>query len=176
MKECYGVVIGTVKEVDSKRGQVKVDFPWLTPPQRSDWAPIAGPMSGKNRGIFFMPEIDDEVLVAFEHGAFDHPFVVGFLWNGVDTSPESTPKNRVILTPGGHTLRFEDADGQKKVVLKSNSGHEIVLDDGPAGQKITLRTAGVPSQSIVLDDVAKSIQLSGGYRTLRLMNGQVQIL
>ena len=46
-------------------------------------------MAGKERGYWFMPEVDDEAIVAFEHGDFDHPFVVGFLHNGVDTPPDS---------------------------------------------------------------------------------------
>ena len=56
---------------------------------RSAWAPVAAPLAGKKRGAFFMPELGDEVLVAFEHGDFDHPFIIGFLWNGVDTPPET---------------------------------------------------------------------------------------
>ena len=152
MKEYGGVVVGIVKEVDAAKGQVKVDFPWMTPAQRSHWAPIAGPMSGKKRGFYFMPEIDDEVVVAFEHGQFDHPLVIGFVWNGEDNAPEATAKNRIILTPGGHTLRFEDADGQKKVILRSSSGQEIILDDKD-----------------------QSIQMQGGGRILALRNGQVQI-
>jgi uncharacterized protein involved in type VI secretion and phage assembly len=96
-------------------------------------------LAGKGRGAFFMPEVDDEVLVAFEHGDFDHPFIVGFLWNGVDQPPETTNKNRIIKTPGGHQLRFED-DGAKKILVKSNGGLEIVLDDG--GDFIELRGGG----------------------------------
>ena len=112
MKDYSGVVVGIVKKIDATLGCIKVDFPWMKPAQRSHWAPIASLMGGKKRGAFFMPEIDDEVLLAFEHGDFDHPYVVGFLWNGADPSPETSPKNRVIVTPGGHTLRFEDSDGE----------------------------------------------------------------
>src|SRR5262249_18783872 len=105
---------------------------------RSWWAPVAAPLAGKNRGAFFMPEVDDEVLVAFEHGDFDHPFIIGFLWNGDDTPPETTNKNKIIKTPGGHQLRFEDKDGEKKIIIKSDGGHEIeLLDTPPASVKIT---------------------------------------
>jgi len=114
---------------------------------------VAAPLAGKQRGVFFMPEIDDEVLVAFEHGSFDHPYIIGFLWNGVDTPPESNPDNRVVVTPGGHTLRFEDGDGGKKVILKSSSGQTITLDDSDG-----------------------SITLEGGQRMLKMSNGVVQIL
>lgn len=151
MKRMDGVVVGIVKEIDAKGGRLRVAYPWMKSSLRSGWAPVASIMAGKGRGAFFMPEIDDEVLVAFEHGDFDHPFVVGFLWNGVDQPPETTSKNRIIKTPGGHELRFED-DGAKKIHIKSNGGLEIVLDD--AGELI---------------------ELHGGGRKITMKNGQVQI-
>ena len=97
MRRVAGVAIGIVTSVNDPegRGRVRLNFPWLDL-NSSDWAPVAAPMAGSKRGVFFMPEVDDEVLVAFEHGDFDHPFVVGFLWNGVDKPPETDRKNRVI--------------------------------------------------------------------------------
>jgi uncharacterized protein involved in type VI secretion and phage assembly len=154
MKQLPGVVTAIVKSVNDPDGQgrIEVQFPWLSDSLRSSWAPVAAPLAGKQRGVFFMPEIDDEVLVAFEHGDFDHPFIVGFLWNGVDTPPETTNKNRIIKTPGGHELRFEDTDGAKKIILKSSSGQTITLDDSDG-----------------------SITLEGGQRILKMSNGLVQI-
>jgi uncharacterized protein involved in type VI secretion and phage assembly len=153
MKQYPGVVTAIVKSLNDPDGQgrIEVQFPWLSDSLRSSWAPVAAPLAGKQRGVFFMPEIDDEVLVAFEHGSFDHPFIVGYLWNGVDTPPESDPENRVVVTPGGHTLRFEDGDG-KKIILKSSSGQKITLDDAEG-----------------------SITLEGGQRILKMSNGLVQI-
>jgi uncharacterized protein involved in type VI secretion and phage assembly len=170
-----GVVVALVRSVDDPDGQgrIQLEFPWLSESQRSAWAPVATPLTGKARGMYFMPEVADEALVAFEHGDFDHPFVVGFLWNGVDTPPEATNQNRVILTPGGHTLRLEDTEGSRRIVLRSSSGHEITLDDSPAGQTITVQTAG--GQSLVLDDKDQSIQLQGGDRILAMRGGQVMI-
>src|SRR5262245_23473098 len=135
-----GVVIGIVRSVDDPEGEgrLQLEFPWMPDSVVSAWAPIAAPMSGKSRGVFLSPEVDDEVLVAFEHGNFDHPFVVGFLWNGVDQPPEIDRTNRVIVTPGGHTIRFEDGSSRKRVVIKSNGGHQIVLDDGPGAQQIEI--------------------------------------
>ena len=74
-----GIAIGRVKEIDASQPAVKLEFPWLDECYRSDWAPIAMPMSGGQRGAYFMPELEDEVLVAFDHGDFDSPYVVGFL-------------------------------------------------------------------------------------------------
>ena len=155
MKQYPGVVTAIVKSLNDPEGQgrIELQFPWLSESLRSSWAPVATPLAGKQRGVFFMPAIDDEVLVAFEHGRFEHPYIVGYLWNGVDTPPESNPDNRVVVTPGGHTLRFEDGDGGKKVILKSSSGQTITLDDSDG-----------------------SITLEGGQRMLKMSNGVVQIL
>jgi uncharacterized protein involved in type VI secretion and phage assembly len=175
MRRYPGVVIGIVKSLDDpkKEGRIQVEFPWLAEGQRSAWSPVATPLAGNSRGMFFMPELEDEVLLSFEHGDFNHPFVVGFLWNGTDLPPESDNKNRIILTPGGHMLRFEDGNNTKKIAIKSSNGHEIILDDTSTGQKITLKTKG--SQIVVLDDTDQSIQLQGGGRILALRGGQVRI-
>ncbi|MEJ2366105.1 MAG: phage baseplate assembly protein V, partial [Deltaproteobacteria bacterium] len=91
----YGVVVGIVRDIKDPEnlGRVKVDFPWLGEAAeavsiKSDddrahsfWARIAVLMAGKERGTYFIPEVDDEVLVAFEHGDMDRPFIVGGLWN-----------------------------------------------------------------------------------------------
>jgi uncharacterized protein involved in type VI secretion and phage assembly len=109
-------------------------------------------MAGPSRGQFYSPEVGDEALVAFEHGDFDHPFVVGFLWNGVDQPPESDRKKRVIV---------------------SVSGHRITLDDSPGGEKIEIKSSS--GQTITIDDSQQSIELHGGGRILALKSGQVQI-
>ncbi|MGH7844135.1 MAG: phage baseplate assembly protein V [Candidatus Binatia bacterium] len=153
MKHVPGVVTAIVKNLADPEGQgrIEVQFPWLSDSLRSFWAPVAAPLAGKQRGMFFMPELDDEVLVAFDHGDFDHPYIVGYLWNGVDTPPESDLKNRVLVTPGGHTLRFEDRDGAKKVILKSSNGHEIVLDD--AGTTVLVQLKGGGSINMTQDSL-----------------------
>lgn len=175
MKRISGVAIGIVRSLqdDSGQGRLELEFPHLPGSPKSSLAPVAAALAGKNRGAFFMPEVNDEVLVSFEQGDINHPYIVGFLWNGVDTPPESDPKNRIILTPGGHTLRFQDGDSNKQVILQSSSGHKITLDDTSSGQTVTVETKG--SQSMTLNDVQKSITLSGGGRTLTMSNGMVQI-
>lgn len=169
-----GVVVGIVTNLNDPRGEgrILVRFPWMAGEQESAWAPLAVPLAGPQRGAFVLPELQDEALVAFDRGDFNHPYVIGFLWNGVDTPPESDPKNRVILTPGGHTLRFEDGDS-KKVILRTNAGHELLLDDSAAGNMIRVKTAG--QLTLTLDDKDQSIQMQGGGRILALRGGQVQI-
>jgi uncharacterized protein involved in type VI secretion and phage assembly len=174
MKRYPGVVTGIVKNLNDPDGQgrIELQFPWLSDSVRSAWAPVASALAGKERGAFFMPEIDDEVLVAFEHGDINHPFIVGFLWNGVDTPPETTNQNRVIKTPGGHQLRFEDTDGSKKVVLKSNGGHHVEIDD--AAETITIKTNS-GNQFIVLDDASNSVTVRGGGRRVDMAGGRIEM-
>ena len=88
----YGVVIGVVTNNHDPRslGRIKVKFPWLSADNESNWARVASLMAGKGRGALFLPEVDDEVLVMFEHGYMEHPYVVGALWNGKDTPPKPT--------------------------------------------------------------------------------------
>src|SRR4051794_19466683 len=103
-----GVVIGIVKDLDDplKEGRIRLQYPWMSETELSGWAPIARGLAGKNRGFYFMPELEDEALVAFEQGCFDHPFVVGFLHNGVDLPPDDgiDAKVRRLKTVSGHVL------------------------------------------------------------------------
>jgi uncharacterized protein involved in type VI secretion and phage assembly len=174
MRRVAGVAIGIVTSVNDPHGlgRVQLKFPWMDL-NDSSWAPVAAPMAGSKRGAFLMPEVDDEVLVSFELGDFNHPFVVGFLWNGVDKPPETDPKNRVLLTPGGHTIRLEDGTN-KKLIVRSSSGHEIALDDSAAGQQLSIKTKG--GLTLTMDDKQSSIRMQGGGRILAMQGGLVQIL
>src|SRR5918992_2029407 len=146
----YGVVIAIVKDIKDPQnlGRVKVDFPWLAEdadavsiPSEEDrahsfWARIATVMAGNGRGAYFVPEVGDEVLVAFEHGDIDRPFVLGGLWNVDDAPPESMDsagKNHIrsIRTRSGHIIAFDDnTEEQKaKVTIQSQGGHQLLLDD-----------------------------------------------
>lgn len=117
---------------DAKRGRVKVRYPWHSRPTQSYWARIVTPMAGKDRGMYFLPEVDDEVLVAFERGDMRFPYIVGSLWNGADQAPQTNTdgKNdiRQIRTRKGHKLTFND--GQKGLVqLELNDGKKLAIDD-----------------------------------------------
>ena len=173
MRHQPGVLNGIVKAIDTQ-GRLLVEFQSMPDAPHSAWAPVAIPMAGNARGMFFMPEIDDEVLVAFLYGKFDQPFVIGALWNGVDVPPETDPKTRTIKTFSGHLVQFVDGDGKQKITIRSSSGHEIVLDDSPGGQLVGITTNG--RLSLVMDDKAGgSIQLSGGGRVLTMRAGTIQI-
>lgn len=144
----YGVVIAVVtnNKDDSGHYRVKVRFPWLPngEQEESDWCRIATPMAGNARGFFVLPEVGDEVLVAFEHGDIARPYVVGALWNGKDKEPydNKSGKNniRAFTSRSGHVLEFcDDKEAKKeKITIKSASGARVVIDDSDGGKKIEI--------------------------------------
>jgi uncharacterized protein involved in type VI secretion and phage assembly len=143
VKQIKGVATGTVIDIDAAGAKVKVAFNWIDPGQSSYWAPIAAPMSGKGRGTYFMPEIGDEALIAFEHGDFDHPFVVGFLWNGVDSPPSTEQHLRLIHSVNGHEIGIYDPDvttGGDKGFIRIQDAHGNVIELG--NRHITIRGTG----------------------------------
>jgi uncharacterized protein involved in type VI secretion and phage assembly len=127
-----GVAIGIVTAVQP--GQVKLNFPWLPQPHETDWVRIATMMGGPNAGSFFMPDVQDEVLVAFEHGDTQNPHVLGFFWNGQDQPPATDVRERTLVSKNGHRIRFLDAtpDGLSKgaLVLEDASGNRVTISDG----------------------------------------------
>lgn len=132
----YGVVLGKVISVDDPQGEgrVKVSFPWMGGDPIGYWAPVATLMSGGGRGSWFMPEIDDEVLVAFEHGEVNHPYIIGFLHNGEHRPPETDPKVRVIRSVNGHQISLRDpaitAGDTGGILIEDAHGNWIELANG----------------------------------------------
>jgi len=142
----YGVQIGLVTDLRDPDGQgrVKVRLPWSPDPSGAAyeaWARLATLMGGNNRGTWFVPDKDDEVLVAFEGGDPRAPYVLGGLWNGRDKPPESMDSSgrnatKVIRSRNGVKLTLDDTDGQEKFVVETPGGQRISLTDSPAGVEI----------------------------------------
>lgn len=146
-QKVYGIVIAQV--VDNKdpetRGRIKIKFPWMKTKAGTAWARIATLMAGGERGIVFYPEVDDEVLVAFEHGNVNYPYIIGALWNGKDKPPEknSDGKNNVkmIKTRSGHTIKIDDTDGSEKIeIIDKTEGNKICIDS--SSNKISIECGG----------------------------------
>jgi uncharacterized protein involved in type VI secretion and phage assembly len=140
----HGVVVGVVTNNQDPEGmgRVKVKFPWLSDQDESHWARVAAPMAGKERGFYFLPEVEDEVLVAFEHGDARFPYVIGALWNGKDAPPAKNDdgKNniRVIKSRSGHIIRLTDEDGKEKIeIIDKSEKNSIVLDTAKNTMTIT---------------------------------------
>src|SRR5438552_656128 len=131
----YGVMVGVVTNNQDPEGlgRVKVRFPWFSNEDESNWARVAAPMAGKERGFYFLPEVEDEVLVAFEHGDVRFPYVVGSLWNGKDAPPASNGdgKNnvRVIKSRSGHVVRLTDEDGKEMIEIVDKSAKNSIRID-----------------------------------------------
>ncbi|MFV1950659.1 MAG: phage baseplate assembly protein V [Nitrospinota bacterium] len=139
----YGVVVGIVtnNKDDDGLGRVKVKIPRISGEDESHWARVTAFMAGKERGAFFLPEVDDEVLVVFEHGDINMPYVIGSLWNGVDTPPgtNSDGENniRVIKSRSGHIIRLDDKDGEEKIEIIDKSEKNFISID-TKDNKITI--------------------------------------
>ncbi len=139
----YGVVVGVVTNNQDPEvlHRVKVKFPWLGDNIESNWARVASPMAGGNRGVYFLPETGDEVLVAFEHGSIDHPYIIGSLWNGKDSAPESNAdgenNTRTIRSRSGHVLRFNDSSDAETIEIIDKSGKNRIHID-TANNSITI--------------------------------------
>lgn len=130
----YEPVIGIVTDNKdpSKLGRVRVKFPVLSTTDETWWAPIIMLGAGKNRGWFFIPEPNDEVLVMFEQGDINRPLVVGALWNGKDKAPDKNPggnPRRVIKSRAGSRIIFDD--DQNKLIIEDGTGKgRITFDSG----------------------------------------------
>ena len=190
VEKTVGVVCGVVtnNQDPDKLARIKITFPWLSDDNETDWVRMTTLMAGPQQGSFFLPEVGDEVLVAFEHGDMNHPYVIGVLWNGESKPPEdnSNGKNNIrkiksrsgheivfddnaeekkekleIKTNAGHMIVLDDASGKEKIEVSSKSGHKIVMDDAPGGEKIEIADKS-GNNKIVIDTVKKAIAVESG--------------
>jgi uncharacterized protein involved in type VI secretion and phage assembly len=142
----YGVFAAIVTDISDPDGQgrVKIKLPWS--PDNADegydvWARLATLMGGNNRGSWFIPDVEDEVLVAFEAGDPRRPYVVGGLWNGSDTPPESMDSSgnnykKVLRSRNGVKVTLDDENGQENFIVETPGGQKLTLKDGSAEIKI----------------------------------------
>jgi uncharacterized protein involved in type VI secretion and phage assembly len=175
------VALVTDNEDPDGQGRVKVRLPWSpdSDGQRYEaWARLATLMAGAGRGTWFVPDVADEVLVAFEAGDPRRPFVVGALWNGSDDPPEAmSPGNpkRTILTGKGVRVTLDDTDGQVSLLLETPGGQQVQLTDTPAG--VTIQDANGNSVTTGPDGVTVSAaaQVSIKASTVEVNAGMVTV-
>ncbi len=131
----YGVEVGIVtnNKDDQKLGRVKVMFPRLPNTPESDWIRVAEPIAGPDRGFYWIPEVQDEVLVAFERGESSRGYVIGCLWSAKDKPPKAAPNDknniRQIKSRTGHTITLDDTKGAEKIVIADKSGKRTLTWD-----------------------------------------------
>ncbi|MBN1285170.1 MAG: VgrG-related protein [Anaerolineae bacterium] len=130
-------IVTNIKDAEKDLYRVKLKFPWIDDTLESNWARIAALGAGAQRGIYWLPEVNDEVLVAFEHGDFNRPYVIGGLWNGKDKPPEAIgagekdgkSNTRTIKTRAGHLIRFTDDDAKPTIeIIDSEQATTITLN------------------------------------------------
>ena len=169
----YGVtsaIVTTTKDPEAL-GRVKVKYLTLGENAEGNWARVASPMTGKDMGIYFLPDVGDEVLVAFEHGDMRFPYVIGSLWNGKNKPPVKNDdgKNdfRIIKSRSGHVVRLSDEDGKEVIEIVDKSGKNSITID-TAKNMITVTsdrdvTISAPNGAIRLD--AQKIEIKSSANT-----------
>jgi uncharacterized protein involved in type VI secretion and phage assembly len=162
----YGVIPAIVTNIKDpeKRGRIKVCYKQHGEDNESDWIRMISFMAGKNRGAFFLPDVGDEVLVAFHHGDINSPYVLGALWSTEDVPPEKNEdgKNniKIIRSRSGHKIIICDDHEKKKerVEIITKAGHQLVLDDENGKEKIIVKDK-TGSNKMIIDSVKKAINI-----------------
>ncbi|PCR92241.1 phage baseplate assembly protein V [Natrinema ejinorense] len=158
-----GVAVGIVTDNEDPKdlGRVKLRFPWRDADDESHWARIATEMAGAEYGTYFLPEIDDEVLVAFENGDIHKPFVIGSLWNGKQKPPRKNGDGnndvREVRSRSDHVIAFDDAD-DGSITIRTTGGNEIVIDDSGSSETIRIRDDS-NDNSITLDSTGGTVAI-----------------
>jgi uncharacterized protein involved in type VI secretion and phage assembly len=162
---------------------VKIALPWAPDAggaRYEAWARLATLMGGSNRGSWFVPDVNDEVLVVFESGDPRRPYVIGGLWNGSDKPPESMDGGgnnykKVLRSRNGVKLTLDDQDGQEKFVCETPGGQKVTLKDGPGsveivdsnGNSVKLESAGITvTASAKVTVNASQVAISAGMVTV----------
>jgi uncharacterized protein involved in type VI secretion and phage assembly len=178
----YPALVSDIKDPDNQ-GRVKVTLPWAPDSGGSRyeaWARLATLMGGNNRGSWFIPDVNDEVLVIFEAGDPRRPYVVGSLWNGSDTPPESMDGSgnnnlKVLRSRNGVKITLDDSSGQEKLTLETPGGQKVTLKDGPGsveiadsnGNSIKLESSGITlTASAKVTINASQVAVSAGMVTV----------
>lgn len=178
----HTAIVVDIRDPDNQ-GRVKVKFPWAADTGSAPceaWARMATLMAGPDRGTWFAPDPDDEVLVAFEGGDPRRPHVLGMLWNGKDAPPVSMDgagrnEKKSIVSRNGVKVTLEDKEGQESLVLETPGGQKMTLKDGPGsveivdsnGNSIKLQTSGITIESAGrLSISASQISMSAGMVTV----------
>jgi uncharacterized protein involved in type VI secretion and phage assembly len=146
-----GVVPAMVTNVEDPDGlcRIKVKYPWIDDSIESDWIRIASPMAGPERGMLYIPEVNDEVLVGFEHGDPHRAYMMGALWNGSDKPALPTSEavsggvinKRIIKTRSGHVIILDDTDGAEQIIIRDKTeSNEMIIDS--AENSMTINVEG----------------------------------
>jgi phage baseplate assembly protein gpV len=149
----YGVTVGKVINLldPLTLGRVQVQLPSIDSLDLSPWARIAQPMAGILHGTYFIPNLNDEVLVAFEQGDVNAPYIIGSLWNAMAPPPLQSPipQIRAIRTLAGNQVVFTEAPPSVTIQTAPTPPATLPLPPSPAGphHTVMLSPAGVQIMS-----------------------------
>jgi len=178
----YPALVSDIKDPDNM-GRVKVTLP-CSPDTGNGryeaWARVATLMGGNNRGSWFVPDTNDEVLIGFEAGDPRRPYVVGGLWNGTDAPPESMDGSgnnykKVLCSRNGVKITLDDSDGRESLVLETPAGQKATFKDGPGsveivdsnGNSVKLESSGITvNASATVTINASTMKISAGMLTV----------
>jgi phage protein D len=171
-----GVVVGLVTDNadPQSQGRVKLQFPALDASYVSHWARVAAPGNGKDRGTVWTPEVNDEVLVAFENGDRERPYVLGGLWNGQDVPPAIELDNgklngRKFVSRDGNEVYLWDKSGDSSLGMKTK-GDEVVFHLSRTDKELN----GTSQGKIILT-ATSDIEISATGKVLISGDGGVEI-
>jgi len=180
----YGVVVGIVTNAKDPEdlARVKVKYPTISNDLESNWIRLVSPMAGPDRGFEFIPEVNDEVLVAFEYNDFNKPYILGALWNGTDKPPATSKdavndkgvNKRIMKTRSGHTITLDDTEKKEQISIVSKSGHTITLDDTDGKEKISTIDK-TKKNSIVIDSAENTLTLQFQGDIIMNAEGKLQL-
>jgi uncharacterized protein involved in type VI secretion and phage assembly len=195
MKEHSGVYSAIVVDnVDpANSGRVKVRLPQVLVAGEGGheaWARIVTLMAGAKRGTWFIPDVGDEVVVAFEHGDLNCPYVLGGLWNSANPPPETMDANnnkKLVRSRNGVQITLDDQGGRESIIIETPGGQKLTLEDGfgavvltdSNGNSVELRTNGITvnaASTVILN--ASTVEINAGVvsvnATISKFSGVVQ--
>jgi uncharacterized protein involved in type VI secretion and phage assembly len=156
-------------------GRVRVRYPWQDAEERTGWARVVAPYAGNARGLGLLPEVGDEVLVAFEQGDFRRPYVLGGLYNGVDTpkpgdvdlvdSGSGQVNRRSVVSRRGHRIDLLDQQGRKDGITLATGDGKLTVAMDATGTKVTVHSDGTVTieakQGVTIDAGAGNVTMKG---------------
>ena len=172
-----GVVVGIVLDNKDPQGlgRIRVRLPGLSDDDVGHWARVAVLMAGKERGTFFLPEIEDEVLVAFENGDQRKPIVIGALWGSTQKPPESKPERTLVRTKHGATVILDDGTGSVEVSDLHGNVVKLAADGITvhSGSRLTVKASIVELEAGTLKVNAAVSEFSGLLKCDSLLTNSV---
>jgi phage baseplate assembly protein V len=173
----HGVYEALVADVNDplEQGRIKIRMPWFDEQMVTEWCRVRQFYAGNGYGAFFIPEVGDEVLIAFIQGDMRYPVILGGLYNGHDKPPsqrDDRTDQKLVRTKAGHVLLFDDSSGKERVRITTKGGHELDLSD--ADHTVSVTSAG--GHTVKLEDQEQTITIqTSGQESITMEAGKITL-